>query len=114
VSEALPEYPPQAVPPTAECGSCHTPIDWAEKTPVELNDKGLPKTIPINHDSVDDPAGRIEVWRESITGEGGQPYLVLRARYLKKGESPAQGHHSGVSHFATCVQAAQWRGNQRR
>jgi len=97
--------------PSTECASCHQEIDWAEKFPVELNDRGLPKTIPVNHNSADDPAGTIEVWRESVTVAEGPPdgYVVLYARYLKKGESPAPGHHRGVSHFATCPQAGQWR-----
>ena len=83
-----------------ECRSCRAPVTWAEKFPAELNDRGLPKTVPVDAGSHDDPNGTLAVWRD-----GG----VLRARYLKKGEEPAQGQHRGISHFATCPSAAQWR-----
>jgi len=96
--------------PSTECASCHKEIDWAFKYPEELNDRQQPKTIPIDHDSVDVPGGRMEVWSEPVIPvNGGQPARVLYARYLKKGETPAQGHHTGTNHFATCPEAGQWR-----
>lgn len=111
--DAPPPIPAQARTPATECASCHAEIDWAEKFPMELNDKGLPKTIPVNHDSVDDPAGKIEVWSEPVIPvNGGAPARVLYARYLNKSHPhPQPGHHRGVSHFATCPQAGQWRSN---
>lgn len=97
----------------AECRSCQAEIHWCEKWPVDLNDKGLPKTIPINADSVDDPKGNIEIWSEEIPSQGGTAkYRVYRARYLRQGQVPAEGHHRGISHFATCKQAPQWRGRK--
>lgn len=94
--------------PAEECRSCKAEIWWVEKTPVELNDKGLPKTIPINADSVDDPKGNIEIWSEVISADNGH-LRAYRGRYLKKGEVPAEGHHRGISHFSTCPQAGKWR-----
>lgn len=93
-----------------ECRSCHAPIDWASKWPEEFNEHGKQKTMPINHDSVDDPKGNIEVWREPIIPTTTDaPAMVLRFRYLRKGERPTPGHHRGISHYATCPQAGQWR-----
>lgn len=105
--------------PSQECNSCHVPIWWATKFPEELNDKGLPKTIPVNHDSLmikpfGDPKGTIEVWHSEpvIPVKDGEPVTVLYGRYLKKPEIdtvPAAGRRRGVSHFATCRDSAQWR-----
>lgn len=96
---------------STECGSCHAEVDWAQKFPLELNDKGLPKAVPVNHGSAGDPAGKLEVWREPVIGtaDGRQAATVLYFRYLKKDETPAPGHHRGVSHFGTCPDAGSWR-----
>lgn len=94
----------------AECRTCHQEIDWAVKFPEELKDDGTPKVAPVNRDSADDPKGTLEVWRQSvIPSSTGQPATVLYFRYLRKGEQPPPGRHRGVSHFATCGQAAQHR-----
>jgi len=86
----------------ANCGSCQAEIDWAVKHPDEINPKnGKLKTTPVNRDSADDPKGNLAVWYD---GEG-----VLRFRYLRKGETPEPGQHRGISHYATCPQADQWR-----
>jgi hypothetical protein len=99
---------------STECNSCHQEVDWAVKWPEELNDKGLPKTVPVNHDSVDDPAGLLEVWREPVISTStGSPATVLLFRYLKRGEPLTPGRHRGVSHFATCSHADQWRSKPR-
>lgn len=93
-----------------ECRSCHAEIDWAVKYPEEFKPNGDPKTIPVNHDSVDDPKGNLEVWREpGLPTLDGQEQPRLLARYLRKGQEPAEGHHRGVSHFATCPEADRWR-----
>lgn len=95
--------------PSEECRSCRAEIHWCEKWPTEINDKGLPKTVPINANSVDDPHGNVEIWSEEIPSEGGTAaYRVYRSRYLKKGEVPAEGHHRGISHFATCKDRKAW------
>ena len=110
------------MPNSTECNSCHTPIWWAIKFPEELNDKGLPKTIPVNHDSLmikpyGDPEGSIEVWPSGpvIPVSDGDPVTVLYGRYLRKNEVsvvPEAGRRRGVSHFATCPDSAQWRGKR--
>lgn len=93
-----------------ECRSCGAPIDWASKFPEEFNDQGKQKMMPIDHDSVDDPKGNIEVWREPIIPtKTDAPATVLRFRYLRKGEVPQRGRHRGISHYATCPQADKWR-----
>jgi hypothetical protein len=86
----------------AECSSprCHEEIDWAYKDEEPETGK-QPKRTPVNRASADDPKGNLEVWRDE--------HKVLRYRYLKKGEVPAPGHHRGVSHYATCVDAASFR-----
>jgi hypothetical protein len=87
-----------------QCDSCSELIDWAVSAkPPEPGER--PKRNPINHASADDPKGNLEVWRD--------PNGVLVYRYLKKGEQPEHGHHRGVSHYATCPQAAEWRSRQR-
>ena len=98
-----------------ECNSCHAPIDWAVKFPEEMNDRDMPRTIPIDHGSVDDPKGNIAVWRGQplATNDGIPGPALLYARYLKKGEEPKPGEHRGISHFATCAQADQWRSRRR-
>jgi hypothetical protein len=87
-----------------QCDSCHAWIDWAVSAapPVEGE---RPKRNPIDHGSAGEPAGNLEVWRDE--------HGVLVYRYLKKGEEPADGHKRGISHFATCPQAGQWRGRRR-
>lgn len=88
------------------CRSCHAPIDWAYKELTEgVTADGYigerPKSNPIDHGSVDDPAGNLAVWRD---GQG-----VLRYRYLRKGDELRPGEHRGISHFATCKDREQWR-----
>jgi hypothetical protein len=98
-----------------ECNSCRAPIWWCEKQPTELNDRGLPKMAPIDHASVGDPNGNIEVWStEVIPVKDGEPVRALFFRYLRKGQQPAEGHKRAISHFATCPEAGQWRGSNRR
>lgn len=99
--------------PSTECASpgCRQAIDWAEKFPLELDNAGRPKTIPVNHDSADDPTGNIEVWRQEIKTAGGATVQVLYARYLRKGQEPEPGHHRGISHFATCPDRDRYRRN---
>jgi hypothetical protein len=93
-----------------ECRSCHAPIDWATKWPEEFNEAGKPKVMPIDHDSVDDPKGKLEVWSELVfKSVDDVSVTVLRFAYLKQGSAPTEGHHRGVSHYATCPQAGQWR-----
>lgn len=95
---------------TEECRSCHAPVYWCEKFPVEVNDKGMPKSVPIDAGSVGDPKGNIEVWTEPVIATtAGEPAYVKRFRYLRKGTAPADGHHRAVSHYATCPDAAKWR-----
>lgn len=93
-----------------ECRSCHAPIDWASKWPEEFNEQGKQKMMPIDHDSVDDPKGNLEVWREPIIpSKAGEPATVLRFRYIQRGREIERGHHKGISHYATCPQAKNWR-----
>jgi len=95
---------------TEECRSCHAPVWWAQKFPVELNDSGLPKTMPVNPDSLDDPKGNVEVWTEKVIPvvDGGHAW-VMHFRYLRKGQEPEPGHRRAASHFSTCPEAGQWR-----
>lgn len=81
-----------------ECRSCHHPVDWAYSVNADASKE---KGNPINHDSVDDPKGNLAVWRDSSG--------LLRYRYLRKGEVPGKGEHRGISHFATCTEAKNWR-----
>jgi hypothetical protein len=93
-----------------ECRSCHAPIDWATKWPEEFKPDGQPKRVPVDHDSVDDPKGNLEVWSDTVWQSVDDVNVtVVRFRYLLKGETPRDGHHRGVSHFATCPQSARWR-----
>jgi hypothetical protein len=100
--------------PTPECGSCHAPVYWCVKSPEELQDKGpnrgKPKTAPVDVASVGAADGKLEVWSEPVipVRDGGAAY-VLRFRYLKRGEEPAEGHKRATSHFATCPDAGSWR-----
>jgi hypothetical protein len=98
-----------------ECKSCRAPIWWCVKDPEEINPKThLPKTNPINAESIGDPKGNIEVWSEPVIPvKNGEPAYVLKFRYLKKGQEPAEGHRRAISHFATCEHADQWRGRPR-
>ena len=82
----------------AECRSCQITVDWAT----------LPdgKTIPIDRSSAGDPTGNLAV-RRTDTG-------TLEVRYLKGGEEPEPGEKRGISHFATCPQAANWRERKAR
>jgi hypothetical protein len=102
---------------TEECRSCHAPIDWCVKYPEEVNEKtGLPKTIPIDHGSWDDERGNIAAWRgEPLALRDGSPGpSIIYARYITKREPFREGkEHRGISHFATCKQAGQWRGSNR-
>jgi hypothetical protein len=96
--------------PTPECASCHAEICWAEKTPPELNDRGLPKMIPVDSSSVGAPAGGIEVWREDVIPVAGGGYApVMRGRYLRQGDVVPDGHQRAVTHFASCPYSGQWR-----
>jgi hypothetical protein len=95
--------------PSTECRSCHAEIIYAEKFPMELNDKGLPKSMPINYDSVNDPKGNLEVWAaEVIAANTGAAATVYHFRYLHQGEEPTRGKR-GISHYATCPDAGKWR-----
>jgi hypothetical protein len=80
----------------AECRSCYSKIDWAQ----------LPdgKGIPVDRSSAGDPNGNLAV-RRTRAGN-------LRARVLKSTEQPQPGEIRGVSHFATCPQAQQWRSRE--
>lgn len=97
------------------CRSCGAAIDWCVKFPEEMNAQGMPKTMPVNHDSWDDPKGNIVAWRGEplLLGDGTPGPAVTYFRYLKKGEEPKDGEHRGISHFATCRDAGQWRRNQK-
>ena len=77
----------------AECRSCRIPIDWAQ----------LPggKPVPVDRDSAGDPNGTLAVRRT--------PAGTLQARVLKSGEQTQPGEVRGISHFASCPQAATWR-----
>ena len=81
----------------AECRSCLIKIDWAQ----------LPdgKPVPVDRSSAGDPSGNLAVRR---TGAG-----TLLARVLKQGEQPEPGEVRGISHFATCPQAAEHRKERR-
>ena len=85
----------------SECRSCHAVVDRATSPPLAEGGPDKRTTMPINRDSVDDPEGNVEVWRDN----GG----TLRYRGLKKDEDPRPGRHRGISHFATCPDAASWR-----
>lgn len=77
----------------AECRSCRIEIDWAQ----------LPdgKPIPVDRASAGDPSGNLAVHRTTAG--------TLKARYLKSGEQLQPGEVRGISHFASCPQAAAWR-----
>jgi hypothetical protein len=97
-----------------ECRSCHAPIWWCELDPPAVNERGEPKMAPVDHATIGDPTGKLEVWSvEIIPVKGGEPARALYFRYLRKGEVPAEGHKRAISHFATCPQAGQWRGSRR-
>lgn len=94
-----------------ECNSCHAPIWWCEKSPVEINPKNnQPKMAPVDHGSIGAPDGRLEVWSEPVIPvKDGEPVRALYFRYLRQGEEPAEGHKRATSHFATCPDADKWR-----
>jgi hypothetical protein len=97
--------------PSEECRSpgCRRGIDWAILWP-EVIKNGRVTTHPVDHDSVDDPKGKLEVWSEPVIPvTGGDPVMVLRFRYLKKGEEVQPGRHRGRSHYATCTDSDYWR-----
>lgn len=77
----------------SECRSCQIPVDWGT-----LPDS---KAIPIDRSSAGDPKGNLAVRR---TDAG-----TLKVRFLKADEQPEPGEKRGISHFATCPQAANWR-----
>jgi hypothetical protein len=84
---------------TARCrsASCQAEIDWAQSVP----EAGVaPSLMPVDRASADDPSGNLAVWREGRT---------LRFRVLAKGEGPRPGEHRGISHYASCPDAASWR-----
>lgn len=98
---------------TAECSSCHAGIHWCEKDPLELNDRGLPKMVPVDAGTVGQE-GKLEVWSVLVMpNPNGADAYALKFRYLKKGEVPAEGHSYATSHFATCPEAKEWRGKPR-
>jgi hypothetical protein len=76
---------------TARCRSCQAEIRWAT----------LPdgKPMPLDANPVD--GGNVAVHRH-LSG-------VLYARVLKAGEEPEPHERRGVSHFATCSDAAAFR-----
>jgi len=76
----------------ASCKSCFIKIDWATVDG---------KTVPLDHASAGSPEGNIAVRR--------MPGGTLKGRYLKRGEQPEPGEVRGISHYATCPQAAEWR-----
>lgn len=86
-----------------ECRSCHAAIDWAYAP--EADPDGKVKSHPVDHDSADKPGGKLAVWRDDSG--------VLRYRYLRKGDQLRRGEHTGISHFATCPNAAQHRKDRR-
>ena len=77
----------------AECRSCRITIDWAQ----------LPdgKPVPVDRASAGDPKGNLAVHRTTAG--------TLKARVLKAGEQLQPGEVRGISHFASCPQARQWR-----
>jgi hypothetical protein len=77
----------------ANCRSCRIEIDWAQ----------LPdgKPVPVDRSNAGDPGGNLAVRR---TAAG-----TLQARVLKAGEQLQAGEVRGISHFASCPQAQQWR-----
>lgn len=95
---------------TTECNSCHAPVYWCVKDPAELNDKGLPKTCPVDVESVGKDSGKLEVWSEPVIPTStSEPAYILKFRYLKRDQQPAEGHKYAESHFSSCPQAGQWR-----
>lgn len=79
---------PPGEPLSATCRSCSSPISWAT----------LPdgKLMPLDAKSV--PDGNIAAHRD----ERGD----LQARVLKDGDELVEGERRGVSHFASCPNAA--------
>jgi hypothetical protein len=86
-----------------KCASCGADILWGQL----LDEKGLRqqkpdgryKAIPIDFAPV--PNGNVLVFERA--GQG------IVCRVLKRGEVPPAGAQLRVSHFATCVNAAQHR-----
>ncbi len=57
--------------------------------------------MPVERRSAGQPGGNLAIRRD--------PGGVLRYRVLRAGEEPGPGEKRGVSHFATCRDAAAWR-----
>ena len=85
---------------TKRCRSCGADILWAT---VETSGK----VTPIHKDSLHDPAGNLEVWKDA-SGK-------VRCRYLKGDEPEAlPGHFRAMSHYAFCPEAEAWRARNRK
>lgn len=96
---------------TAECSSCHAPVYWCVKDPLDLNERGLPKVIPVDVASVGAADGKVEVWSEPIVPvPPDSAAYVLKFRYLNRSHpAPDEGHKRATSHFATCPDRKEWR-----
>lgn len=81
------------VQPAGRCRSCQAEVDWA-RTPDG-------KTMPLDRASAGSLDGNLAVRRL----EDG----TLAARPLVLGEEPGPGEKRGISHFASCQDAAKWR-----
>lgn len=79
--------------PAARCRSCQAQVDWA-KTPDG-------KSMPLDRASAGHPDGNLAVQR--------LPDGTLAVRPLVLGEEPQPGETRGISHFASCRDAAGWR-----
>lgn len=78
---------------SSRCGAL---IDWALP-------EGRPGPAhPVDHDSAGASGGNLEVWRDGGRGQ-------LRYRVMKAGQDPAPDRKRGLSHFATCPDAAFYR-----
>jgi len=87
---------------TRQCRSCGADVLWAT---VETSSK----IMPIHKDSLHDPRGNLEVWKD----ESGK----VRCRYLKGDEPlmvPLPGHFRAMSHYAFCPDAEAWRAKNRK
>jgi hypothetical protein len=75
---------------------------------VEIDWATLPsgKTLPLDRVSAGRPGGNLAVRRH----DDGK----LTVRYLKRSEEPEPGEIRGVSHFASCEQASDWRRRSER
>lgn len=86
------------------CKSCQAPIRWGR------TEKG--KGVPLDPEPVSDgnllldpDAGMVLV--------GGNPVAELPVRHLRRGEDPGPDATRYRSHFATCPDADDWRGQGR-